>query len=328
MVIKNISKTKVLSIVLVSILALIIAFSIPCQCYAESNLNTNEDALSSDSMTENNHYGLYYSLGAVETKVVENVKEYAVDHYSANPSKITIQSTTTRAGFMLSVPNHSQDDLNGEYHQTYGINCDGTCSLVAIAEVLDAVSAISDSSYNLSQPLFDRFSSLLDLGVFCSNNYNPDNGKTGTSNASIPLILTMYLMGTLPGFNVSFYQDGSYYNNGNNYYSSISQLSFDAVVPLSILSLNNYNNTKAHSVAVSGVYEYTVSYKYKKQNLGILWHTASTKFIVFVVCNGWYDVNNGHVGPASNYQYLVMDYNTSFNLVTFNWDDLVSGIDF
>ncbi|MBE5762636.1 MAG: hypothetical protein E7338_00235 [Clostridiales bacterium] len=285
-----------------------------------------ENALTpSDSMTSSNEYGLYSTVLDVENEIKNNVKARVKANYNA--WLVNIENMSPNPGLTISIPNYNQTTLNSVFNgntTTYT----GTCTIVAMVEVLEALSALCDDEYDLSESTNDRFANLMYYSLQAGNEYSSTN--PGTHYETFAPIMSNYLHSKLPEVNMAYYQMPYSYNEaiGVSGFASIEYVNANTVVPLSILSIENYNGTEAHSMALSGVIDYTVNYRYFPQKgPNVLSGIAGTMhYTIFIVCDGHTDSSNGQFG--SNYKYVVMDYNVSLYIFTFHWDYLVTGLSF
>ena len=318
--------------VLVSSIGLIAPFNVANTSIANAESSAN-DILASDSMVDFSPYGLYYSLNLVEMEVKENISERLVAEANANPDKITITNCTYNEVSFMSVPNMSQSNLNATYNETYNRDINGTCTLVALIEIIEALSNVCDEQYVFTQTKDEYFADLIYSSEKFGNTYN-SNEVFGTYAHTNGHVFNDFLMPIYNSFYVAlnFWADEGHYDRIDkiNRYNSITDLPASHVLPMSVLSIRNYDNSSSHSFAIAGAYNVSVSYKYKTLS-GWNWlfsKTGSEDFTVLKVCNGWSDSTNGLVGGQYNYQYMVMDYNTPFIITGFNWYDLVSGINY
>ena len=336
----NSSRTNLTILLLSIILFLSIGIFLPIS----NNPAQSIDALSvcptaaSDSMNFQNQYGLYYYLNTSESMVIENISERLVAEQNANPDKITITSCTSTQISMVDVPNISQDELNQAYGEAHDRTITGTCTLVAIEEIMEAMISMSDEQYSFTETRDERFANLIDIferyGTNDYTQYEDFGGSSGTNIPSTGYNLQSFLM---PYYNnyyipIRFWEDYGHYNAVDkiNTYSTISSLDATHVLPLSFIITYNFDKSKMHTMAIAGAYKVSVNYKYKTKS-GWNWlfsKSGSEDYTILVVCNGWHTNDGGNFYINGNYQYLVLDYNIPFYIVGFNWYDFVPGVNY
>ena len=331
-------KNKLTSFGLAFLLLILILFSsfgltlTPAVQAQELEPAVYDNALSicGDSANEENVWGFYYNLSDVEAMVQENIKERLVAESNARENKITIKKMTERHTTLSYVPNYNQTVLNNTYNETYDRNINGTCTLVALTEIMSAIRWRCDDQYkaifNIDKN--DNFAGLVEASEYWHNNYDEEQGKIGTKDYTFGLVIDRYIKPIFEqtGVPFSYYYDGAHhcFENPTNWYRGIDFIEYDNIVPLSLMTIHNYNRKESHSVVLAGAYEYTVDYKYNTTS-GWNWlfpKNESTTYIVFVVVNGWATADLGGFGRTRNFQYLVLDYDLHFDLTTFNWYDL------
>ena len=291
-----------------------------------------QDALSisGDSVNEENEWGFYYTYDDVVAMVKENIKERLVAESNARENKVTFKNVTERHTTLPFIPNYNQTLLNNNYNEAYNRNINGTCTLVALTEIMRAIRWRCDDQYksifNIDKN--DVFAGLVEASESWNNNYE-EGAQQGTQEHTYGLIIRSYIKPIFEqtGVPFEFYYDGNHHcfdSNPTNWYRGIDFIEYDNIVPLSLMTIKTYNKKEAHSVALAGAYEFTVDYKYNTTS-GWNWlfpKSESTKYVVFVVLNGWANADVGGFGRYNNFQYLVLDYDLPFDITTFNWYDL------
>ena len=341
----NIIRTRLTYVLLVVFLLLCIGFIVPMNYVPQ----TSAEALSlaptsaSDSMNMSNKFGLYYYLNISEQMVAENISEKLVAEENANPNKITIKKTTSTCVSMYDVPNINQSELNNAYSSTHDRTITGTCTLVAIEEIIEATQNLSDEPNLFPGTRDERFEALVDaFELYGGNDYTATSqdeldliiSSSGTIVRTTPLNLQRVVAPVFYSHHLAFnfWGDGYHLDGVEkvNYYSSIESLEASNVLPLSLINIYNYNRSSAHTLAIAGAYNVNVSYKFNTTS-GWNWlfpKSGNKDYTILVVCNGWHTCDDGNFYINGNYQYLVLDYDMPFTIIGWNWYDLIPDIDF
>ncbi len=327
---KVISRKQLLVVVMLCVAVLALCTTLSFNVQKAECKPVNAEILAQDSMNASHPYGLYDTLDDAYAALVENIYESRTAHFNNLPVIVEIPNSPRGIGF--ATPNISQSTMNGAYNNANNTNYTGTCSIVAMTSMLESLSAFCDDDFDIFDDRDACFSELLNYSLASGNNYTKDDGiQDGTDTATFANIINSYFAAHVPGFNVSYYQDGNRYDPEyhDNYYSSIGAVNYDTFVPLGIITMENYSGTGCHSMVLNGAFRFfgctRIIAGSGNQRIPIL---LATSYIVFRVCNGWYDCNDGSDGYSYNYQYLVLEESTPFWYFTFNWDDLVFWLDF
>ena len=341
----NLFRARLTYIMLVVFLLLCIGFIMPMNYVPQKTAEalSLEPTSASDSMNFQNPFGLYYSINSCYEQVVDNISEKLVAENNANPDKITITNCSSTCVSMFDVPNISQAELNASYEATHGRAITGTCTLVALEEIIEATAALCDEQYVFPDTREERFARIVETFEKCSaNDYTaisaddlfPITYSSGTNVNSMFIYIRDVVAPYYYDFGLAFdfWGGTTGYDRENklNYCMSIANLDAEEVLPLSLINVYTYDRKGAHTLAIAGAYRITIKYKYKTKS-GWNWlfsKSGSEDYTVFVVCNGWHTDDRGNFYVNGNYQFLVLDYDSSFTMIGFNWYDLVSGVDF
>ena len=299
--------TIVLTVMVLAIALPIWQLFVTQEAFAEANEVEQTEKVLLDKSAINSGYSC--SMHNTESSAKSDI-ETVVTHRSKYKSNYKISFNNS---IVSDAKNLSQRTLNNYYNARYSDQVSGTCSLVAMTMLAEAVKTYRP--YVINKSYQDIFVDFRNAYAYVSGQSTYNGGQR------------RYYEATLERF---YAQNGIYADASLITISSgVNENGCDNICPLSILSFsgadvtytdNSFYDDEGHSVLFVGCYVYKTSYKEKY--LGIFTKSVTKTFEAYVVCDGWTYSSAGTIG--NNYQMVV--FNDSASIATTQIPDMIPNI--
>ena len=298
--------TCVLIVMVLFLMMPLIQLYVTQTAFAETNLQEAQRMVSDKSAVDGD---LSCSFHSTENSAKSDIRT-VVTTRSKYKGKYNCERYST---FYFDVANLSQTSLNSIYnsnHQSDQIS--GTCSLVAMTMLVNAIKGYSAYSINMNNS--EIFEEIRSCYAQTSHTTNYSGGYPE------------YYSGTLERF---------YSNHGKSIVahmvygtSGVNSGFVNSVSPLSVLSVYGidvqYNggdaSTGGHAVLYTGCYAYTTTYREK--TWGVFYKTVSKNFDTYIICDGWHNSSSGGIGSQMQMVVFADDANVKVTMI----DDLFENI--
>lgn len=203
------------------------------------NVLAAEGYIHHDTPTQNNGTIEPYRFRGYDGQRITDAEEYFRNHKYKGKKGLSIKLISSKT---LSSQNHNQTDLNRVYNSNHEDEIEGTCSLVAIATVVEYFGlAYSQIPEDIHQ-IYARV-------VYTA--YNHGFKGSGTNPTKIDNILT----DTFAYYGVPYKGNNDYFNKKE---TIVNQINVNRPV---ILSMNFQEPYGSHTVVVFGYKTYEIKYK-------------------------------------------------------------------